>query len=285
MVNLPVATLLTLRFQLFVSFVQAPFSDTFDLEVDGVPVASYPEPAVAESGYSERTVDLSAFADGLDHTLEFHYEKPFGGGIANFNLDDVALVLTAIPQLVDGGFEGATGSPLDSPGWLEASLEFGSPLCTVAACGNGGGTAAPRAGSTWAWFGGSQVAAAESSSIEQTIRVPRGADAALQTWFWLGRVEAPLTDTLVGKLDGVPFFSRSESAGVGPGYASSSAPLDAQADGLPHLLRFEYTKPAGGGSANFHLDDVAIVVTACDALFLDDFESHDSSNWSATVSP
>ena len=281
--SIPVATTAELRFYLFVSFVQAPFTDTFDVRVDGKTFAGFPEPAAAEGGYTLRTLDLTAYADGLEHEIEFAYEKPVGGGIANFNLDDVALVLTQIPQLTDGGFEGATGSPLDSPGWLETSIEFGSPLCTVALCGTGAGTAAPRTGTTWAWFGGSQVPAAESASIEQTIRVPRGAAATLDTWFWLGSVQTPLTDTLIGRLDGVEFFSLTELFAPGPGYAAAPAVLDALADGLPHQLRFEYTKPAGGGTANFNLDDIAIVVTGCRVLLLDGFETHDTTNWSAQV--
>ena len=281
--SIPVATTAELRFYLYVSFVEAPFTDTFDVRVDGKTFAGFPEPASAEVGYTLRTLDLTAFADGLDHQIEFAYEKPVGGGIANYNLDDAALVLTQIPQLEDGGFEGATGSPLDSPGWLETSIEFGSPLCTVALCGTGAGTAGPRTGATWAWFGGSGVPAAESASIEQTIRVPRAAEATLETWFWLGSVEAPLTDTLIGTLDGVEFFSLTELFTPGPGYAAAPATLDALADGLPHQLRFEYTKPAGGGSANFNLDDIAIAVASCRALLLDGFETHDTSNWSAEL--
>ena len=124
---------------------------------------------------------------------------------------------------------------------------------------------------------------AESASIEQTIRVPRAAEATLETWFWLGRVEAPLTDTLIGTLDKLEFFSLTELFTPGPGYAVAPASLDAVADGLPHQLRFEYTKPAGGGRANFNLDDIAIAVASCRALLLDGFETHDTSNWSAAV--
>ena len=41
--------------------------------------------------------------------------------------------LTYTSDLLDGGFEAATGNPADSPFWVEAdSLAGGSPLCTVA---------------------------------------------------------------------------------------------------------------------------------------------------------
>src|SRR5690242_10237461 len=40
------------------------------------------------------------------------------------------------------------------PYWWQSSTNFGTPLCTVADCTNGGGTAGPRSGNVWSWFGG-----------------------------------------------------------------------------------------------------------------------------------
>lgn len=62
----------------------------------------------------------------------------------------VPLALTSTDLLgKDSGFEAGTPNPY----WTEASINFGSPLCTVATCGSGGGTG-PHTGSWWAWFGG-----------------------------------------------------------------------------------------------------------------------------------
>lgn len=47
--------------------------------------------------------------------------------------------------LRDGGFELASGLPVDCPDWEEASIQFGSPLCTLALCITSNG-AAPRTG-------------------------------------------------------------------------------------------------------------------------------------------
>ena len=56
-----------------------------------------------------------------------------------------------LDQLIqDGSFE--AGSP--NPFWTESSTNFLTPLCTLADCGDGLGTAGPRTGLVWAWFGG-----------------------------------------------------------------------------------------------------------------------------------
>lgn len=60
------------------------------INVDGSPVDTIAEPAEAELGYSQRTVDLSSFADGASHTIEFNYSTPAGAN-SNYNLDDVTL--------------------------------------------------------------------------------------------------------------------------------------------------------------------------------------------------
>lgn len=60
------------------------------INVDGSPVDTIAEPAVAETGYAQRTVDLSAFADGASHTIEFRYSTPAGAN-SNYSLDDVTL--------------------------------------------------------------------------------------------------------------------------------------------------------------------------------------------------
>ena len=60
------------------------------INVDGTPVDTIAEPAEAELAYSQRTVDLSSFADGASHTIEFNYSTPAGAN-SNYSLDDVTL--------------------------------------------------------------------------------------------------------------------------------------------------------------------------------------------------
>ena len=66
-------------------------------------------------------------------------------------------------------------------------------------------------------------------------------------------------------------------------YAPYSLIVDSIADGLPHTLQFEYVKGIDGNGANFSLDDVALTQFSCQALLLDGFETHDTSNWTLTL--
>ena len=69
--------------------------------------------------------------------------------------------------VVDGSFEAGPGAGT----WVEASTNFGSPLCDVPTCGTGTGTG-PSDGAWWAWFGG--VAGSEIGSVCQNITIPAG---------------------------------------------------------------------------------------------------------------
>jgi hypothetical protein len=60
------------------------------VSVDGTEVASYPEPAEAEAGYTQRSVDVSAYADDAAHTIEFRYVETAGIS-SNYSLDDVTI--------------------------------------------------------------------------------------------------------------------------------------------------------------------------------------------------
>ena len=51
---LPVSTDLRLRFQMRIGAVAAPANDTFVVALDGTPIRTFTEPAVAEAAYSER---------------------------------------------------------------------------------------------------------------------------------------------------------------------------------------------------------------------------------------
>lgn len=53
-------------------------------------MASYPEPAEAEAGYTQRSVDVSAYADDAAHTIEFRYVET-AGIASNYSLDDVTI--------------------------------------------------------------------------------------------------------------------------------------------------------------------------------------------------
>lgn len=71
-------------------------STNLDVLVDANVVTSFPEPAVEEAGYTQRGIDVSAFADGAAHTIEFVYTSP-GSASSNYSLDDVTLDCAPAP--------------------------------------------------------------------------------------------------------------------------------------------------------------------------------------------
>jgi hypothetical protein len=60
-------------------------------------VTSFPEPAAAEAGYTQRGIDISTFADGASHTIEFSYTDANGTG-SNYSVDDVTIDCTPAPR-------------------------------------------------------------------------------------------------------------------------------------------------------------------------------------------
>ena len=85
-----------LNFWLWIGAVTNPAAGTMVVKVDGTTVHSYPAPATAEAGYTQRSIDVSAFANGASHTILFQYSAPFGE-TENYSLDDVTLDCAAPP--------------------------------------------------------------------------------------------------------------------------------------------------------------------------------------------
>jgi hypothetical protein len=81
----------TLHFWMRVGTVTAPFTDVVNVRVDGAIVQSFLEPAVAEGAYTERSVNLNAFANNASHALLFEYVGP-SSGTGSFVIDDVSLI-------------------------------------------------------------------------------------------------------------------------------------------------------------------------------------------------
>ena len=125
------------------------------------------------------------------------------------------------------------GTP--SAAWTEASTNFGTPLCTVAGCGVGGGTG-PHTGTWWSWFGG--IAAFEEGEQSQSVTIAPGNFANL--YFWL---EVPVAcdapnDFMKVAMDADTVFAvdgTSALCGV-VGYTLQTVNLDVYADGAPHTL-------------------------------------------------
>ena len=91
----PPGSSVTLNFYLRIGFVTSPFTDTLEVQVDGTTLVggTFTEPTTAESGYTLRAFDLTAYADGGAHAIRFSYTQaaPADNNKANFDVDDVSL--------------------------------------------------------------------------------------------------------------------------------------------------------------------------------------------------
>ena len=164
----------------------------------------------------------------------------------------------AFEAVADGSFEDGTPNAF----WVEASTNFGTPLCTIAGCGTGTGTG-PRTGDWWCWFGGIP-GVTETGSVTQVINISEG---ATDMTFWLEAIicDSP-NDFMNVTIDGNTVFSidgGSPLCGV-LGYSQQTVDISAYADGGDHTLEFvSTTVSTNGGSTNFFVEDVSIAGVTC----------------------
>lgn len=155
--------------------------------------------------------------------------------------------------IVDGSFEAA-----NAPAWQQTSTNFGSPLCD-ASCGTGGGTAGPRTGAQWMWFGGAD-GDLETGSAQQSVNIPAGA-STLTFGYWLGACGAGsgAGDFIRLTVGGTELWRRdATSAECGAaGYTLANVDISALA-GATQIVRFESTSGTAATNTNFHIDDVSL---------------------------
>lgn len=175
----------------------------------------------------------------------------------------VLLALIAAP-----GHQAAAGSNLiDDPSfeagrnggiWKERSTNFGTPICSFAVCGDGAGTAGPRTGSYWAWFGGADDQE-EIGVLQQRVRFPSGGSAFLRFYLWIGDSSPDDKDWLRVFIDGQRVFKVKENSSVyDNGYVEVEIDVSAWADGEKHKILFK-NKCTGDGNSNFNVDDVSLM--------------------------
>ncbi|MFN0278096.1 MAG: dockerin type I repeat-containing protein [Pyrinomonadaceae bacterium] len=274
-VTIPTGTA-SLHFWMRIGTVTEPLTDVLNVKIDNIIVQSYPEPPTAETVYTERVIDLSAFADGASHNIRFEYIGP-SNGTGSYVVDDVTLLAsgagcaspTATPtftptaspapsctpaeRLSDGTFE--TGNPWSQ--WtVQTSTNFGTPICDTPFCGTDAGTAPPFSGDNWIWFGG--IAAAETATIGQNVMIPSGGPATLTFQLRIGKVIMPFTDTLTVTIDGTNITTFTEPTVAETNYTLRSFDVSAFANGASHALLFTYTGVTTG-KANFTVDNVSLI--------------------------
>lgn len=157
----------------------------------------------------------------------------------------------------DGSFENFNGT--DNPNWGEFSTNFGTPLCTTGICGTGNGTAGPRSGSVWVWFGG--TASNETGYVNQSVFFPTASTTTLQFYFWIGTSGGGgADDYFQAQVDGTPLFTANATqAGSYPSYTPITLNLNAYGNNTSHTLTF-YSSTSGQ-AVNFNLDDVSLACT------------------------
>jgi hypothetical protein len=150
----------------------------------------------------------------------------------------------------DGSFE-ATPDSGPNPNWQEGGAF--APICD-ADCGDGGGTAGPRTGGYWAWFGG--VFNPDFQSVTQEVTIPPG-PATLTFYLWLGASSGNGLDTLRVFLGNEELFAVGEDATGYDSYKPVTVDVTKHAGLGPQDLSFEF-EGFGGTPTNFSLDDISL---------------------------
>lgn len=183
---------------------------------------------------------------------------------------EVPLVCEPLPPNIiqDGSFE--AGSP--NPYWQEFSTNFGTPLCTVAFCGTGGGSG-PHSGDWWAWFGGIDDAL-EVGYVRQNVTIPAGI-AVLRYWLEIPVAASQGNDYLTVMIDNTPIVTYTiASQPQFSVYTLVQHDISQFANGAQHQVRFEsttYVHPLE--VTNFFIDDVELCSGAPTSVALARFEA------------
>lgn len=168
---------------------------------------------------------------------------------------------TPIQLLQDPSFEASLGGGV----WSSTSTNYGTAMCNLTGCGNGGGTAGPRTGDIWAWFGGASDNA-ETATATQSVVIPSGSPRFLNFGLRVGAIGGvgAKLETLVGSTVVATF---PEPAAAEAAYTMRSVDISAHATGgAAQAVTFRYTTAAGVESnSNFNVDDVTIDCAAAPA--------------------
>ena len=168
-----------------------------------------------------------------------------------FELIELPVTPLQLDQLIqDPSFE--DGSP--NSYWDEFSLEFNTPLCTVAGCGTGGGTG-PKTGNWWTWFGGSNTG--DTGYVSQSVTLLPG---TAELSFYVEQEycgNAGASNYLALKIDDTEVWrtNGSDPACGELGYRLVTVDVSDFADGDSHLIKFESVTV---DLSNFFLDDVEL---------------------------
>jgi len=172
---------------------------------------------------------------------------------AKYGASYVPNVSGTLNLIQDPSFEAYTPNPY----WTEYSYNFGTPLCTIDDCGDGAGTAGPRSGDVWAWFGGT-LYRYEEGYVVQNVIIPVGANT-LEFYFWIGAATTSSSpnDIFTVSIGNQEIFSANGTqTDLYSGYTLVTLDISQFADGQVHPIKF-YSF-ISKQLTNFNLDDIAI---------------------------
>ncbi len=178
----------------------------------------------------------------------------------------LCLGMNAKAQVIDGSFEAGAGAGT----WVEASTNFGTPLCSEASCGNGGGPCVPRTGTFYSWYGGAG-GALETASVEQSVVIPNGTTGALKLWVKIANAGPGVAgDKLDVSVDGNVLATVTALDSVAyADYAELTVNVNTLTDGNAHTVRIEGFQSTTA-VFNILVDDVELTV---DGVTLSIFEA------------
>lgn len=154
-------------------------------------------------------------------------------------------------QVVDGDFEQGIGG-----GWIEASTNFGTPLCDLPSCGDCGGECVPETGDFYVWIGG--VGAVETGSVEQSVTIPAGGDEDLYLSVKFPTTSGLADDRLEVSVDGNVLWSITALDSTDYlDYTEVIVDIDAYADGAAHDVKIEGIQTTAA-IVNFLVDNVRL---------------------------
>ena len=169
----------TLTYWMRIGTVNAPFTDVFTVKVDGTVVQTFTEPAVAEAAYTQRTVNLNAYANGAAHSIVFSYVGTTTG-IASFVVDDVQLI-NCNASNADLSITKTDGVTTYNPGgsttYTIVASNAGIDAITGATVTDNFPAAITSAAWTAAYAGGASGPASGAGNINATVNLPVGGTA------------------------------------------------------------------------------------------------------------
>jgi hypothetical protein len=179
--------------------------------------------------------------------------------------------------LQNGNFE----DPILGKYWDAYSSNFGTPFCTLPRCGHGGGTAGPRSGTTWVWFGGVPAPYLETGFITQSNLIIPSGPARLRFYLRIGYAEPgsnandKLTVTIHKKShDFIVFSVDATQQSQYAQYKLVEIDLSPYADGSANYINIRFASTTNH-LVNFSIDDISIN----NAIFGDVDPGHWAWSW------